>query len=283
MVDRFSASRFWQQAREYGATHIHFLGGILQILLKQPLGAARSRSRRAYRLGRRLPGRYLAPVPGAFRRRDPRMLRHDRGVEHHHLQRCRPCRLGRPTGAVVLGRAAGRRRGGSAARRARRDRGRARACPVRIFRGYFRNPRRPRRPCATARSIRAISARFDNAGNLIFHRPDDGQRALQGRERLGLGGRAGRRRASGGRGLRDDRRRRGGRRAGHQAVREAETKARRSTSRRLSAWIGERLAPYQNPRYIAVVDEFERTPSQRIMKHKLSKAPGNCWDRLDPK
>ena len=33
---QFSASRFWRQVRESGATHIHFLGGILQILLKQP-------------------------------------------------------------------------------------------------------------------------------------------------------------------------------------------------------------------------------------------------------
>src|SRR5439155_9998987 len=33
---RFSASQFWQQVRAEGATHIHFLGGILQILLKQP-------------------------------------------------------------------------------------------------------------------------------------------------------------------------------------------------------------------------------------------------------
>ena len=36
MVDRFSASRVWSQVREYNATHIHYLGGILQILLKQP-------------------------------------------------------------------------------------------------------------------------------------------------------------------------------------------------------------------------------------------------------
>ena len=36
MVERFSASRFWGQVRTYGATHIHYLGGILQILLKQP-------------------------------------------------------------------------------------------------------------------------------------------------------------------------------------------------------------------------------------------------------
>lgn len=36
MVPRFSASRFWGEVRESGATHIHFLGGILQMLLRQP-------------------------------------------------------------------------------------------------------------------------------------------------------------------------------------------------------------------------------------------------------
>jgi len=36
LVEHFSASRFWQQVRASSATHIHFLGGILQILLKQP-------------------------------------------------------------------------------------------------------------------------------------------------------------------------------------------------------------------------------------------------------
>ena len=39
MTARFSASQFWQQVRAEGATHIHFLGGILQILLKQPPAA----------------------------------------------------------------------------------------------------------------------------------------------------------------------------------------------------------------------------------------------------
>jgi crotonobetaine/carnitine-CoA ligase len=48
----------------------------------------------------------------------------------------------------------------------------------------------------------------------------------------------------------------------------------------ISTWLSTRLASYQNPRYIAVVDEFERTPSQRIMKHKLSKRLDDCWDRF---
>jgi crotonobetaine/carnitine-CoA ligase len=38
MVGRFSAARFWQDARDCGATHVHYLGGVLQMLLKQPPG-----------------------------------------------------------------------------------------------------------------------------------------------------------------------------------------------------------------------------------------------------
>ena len=49
-----------------------------------------------------------------------------------------------------------------------------------------------------------------------------------------------------------------------------------------SAWLSLRLAPYQLPPYIAVVEGFERTPSERIMKHELSGALDDCWDRLAP-
>jgi len=38
VVERFSASRFWSQARQLGATHMHHLGGIAQMLLRQPPG-----------------------------------------------------------------------------------------------------------------------------------------------------------------------------------------------------------------------------------------------------
>ena len=41
-----------------------------------------------------------------------------------------------------------------------------------------------------------------------------------------------------------------------------------------------RLAAYQNPRYIAMVDDFERTASQRIMKHKLTSHFAIAWDRM---
>ena len=52
------------------------------------------------------------------------------------------------------------------------------------------------------------------------------------------------------------------------------------TPQELSDWLAERLAPYQNPRYIVMVDDFERTASQRIMKHKLATLDAAAWDRM---
>ncbi|WP_454907861.1 AMP-binding protein [Variovorax gossypii] len=39
MLERFSASRFWDDARRHGATHIHYLGSVLPMLMKQPARA----------------------------------------------------------------------------------------------------------------------------------------------------------------------------------------------------------------------------------------------------
>jgi crotonobetaine/carnitine-CoA ligase len=36
LLERFSASAFWKEARRYRATQMHFLGGVLGLLLKQP-------------------------------------------------------------------------------------------------------------------------------------------------------------------------------------------------------------------------------------------------------
>ena len=52
------------------------------------------------------------------------------------------------------------------------------------------------------------------------------------------------------------------------------------TPQQLSGWLAERLAPYHNPRYIVMVEEFERTASQRIMKHRLAAHPAPAWDRM---
>jgi crotonobetaine/carnitine-CoA ligase len=50
------------------------------------------------------------------------------------------------------------------------------------------------------------------------------------------------------------------------------------TPEELSAWLAPRLARFQRPRYIALVEEFERTPSHRIIKHTLSKRTDDAWD-----
>ncbi len=47
----------------------------------------------------------------------------------------------------------------------------------------------------------------------------------------------------------------------------------------LSTWLQARLAEYQTPRYLTVVESFERTPSQRIMKHRLPRDLAGAWDR----
>jgi crotonobetaine/carnitine-CoA ligase len=52
------------------------------------------------------------------------------------------------------------------------------------------------------------------------------------------------------------------------------------TAPELARWLGERLAPYQTPRYIAFVESFPRTPSERIAKQALPRGCDGCWDRL---
>lgn len=36
LVERFSVSRFWDEVGAYGATHVHYFGGVLSLLLKEP-------------------------------------------------------------------------------------------------------------------------------------------------------------------------------------------------------------------------------------------------------
>ncbi|GAB3628780.1 AMP-dependent synthetase [Pandoraea terrae] len=48
----------------------------------------------------------------------------------------------------------------------------------------------------------------------------------------------------------------------------------------LSAWAAEKLASYQCPRYYLRADRFETTPSERIKKHLLARDAGAAWDRI---
>ena len=46
----------------------------------------------------------------------------------------------------------------------------------------------------------------------------------------------------------------------------------------LHGWLTEQLGRYRAPRYIAFVDSFPKTPSERIRKGLLPQTTDDCWD-----
>lgn len=280
MVERFSASRFWQQVREEGATHIHYLGGILQILLKQPPGELD----RSHGVRIAWGGGCPPDIWPQFQSRFCVEIRECYGMtEASSITTCNDSgavgAVGRPMPwfTVDLLDGEGRHvpqgeRGEIVVRSSK---------PGAIFPGYLDNPE------ATARALRDGALHtgdvgsLDAAGNLIFHgRMTDSVRcrgenvsawevehvaaeheAVEDCAMIGVAAEI-----------------------GEQEI-KLFVKPRPGSGidpEALSRWLAERLAPYQNPRYIAVVDEFERTASQRIMKHRLPTSRDDCFDRMAP-
>jgi crotonobetaine/carnitine-CoA ligase len=277
MVAQFSASRFWSQVHSYGATHIHFLGGILQILLKQPpLDVDRTHGARIA-WGGGCPREIWLP----FEQRFGMPIR-----ECYGMTECSSITTYNDSGTVgSVGRPAPwfevELLGPSGAPVPTGKRGEIvvrTSLPDAITRGYLSNPD------ATAQALRGDRfhtgdlGSFDAQGNMYFHgRMTDNVRvrgenvsAMEVEEVV----------------------------AKHPAIEDCamigvaaeigEQEIKLFVKRRLGAsltpqelsgWLAERLAPYQNPRYIVVVEEFERTASQRIMKHKLASLTANVWDR----
>jgi crotonobetaine/carnitine-CoA ligase len=278
-ADRFSASRFWHDVTAQGATHIHYLGGILHILLKQPPAALDRRHGVRIAWGGGCPREIWRPFEERF------------GVairECYGMTECSSVTAWNDSGTVgSVGRpvpwfdvaligpagepvAAGER--GEIVVRT--------SLPGALTRGYFRNPD------ATATALRdgcfhtGDLASLDRDGNMYFHgRMTDNVRV--GGENVSsfeveqvaakhpdvedcamIGVKA---------------------EIGEQDI-KLFVKPRAGASldpEGLSGWLAERLAPYQNPRYIALVANFERTASERIMKHRLSARTDDAWDRLE--
>lgn len=274
-VPRFSASRFWHDAAASGATHIHYLGGILQMLMAQPPGPHERAHRVRIAWGAGCPADAWRAIEARF----GLSLRECYGMtEASSITTWNadgtPGVIGRPVPwfSVTLSDAEGRaaQRGEIVVRT---------HLPGALFPGYFRNPE------ATAAALRDGALHtgdlgmWDDAGNLVY---------------------AGR--------LADSVRCRGENvsawevehvAAAHPAVAacamigvpaeigEQDIKLfvqRRPgatlTAPELARWLAARLAPYQTPRYIAFVESFPRTPSERIAKHALPPGREECWDRL---
>lgn len=279
MIDHFSASRFWGQVRSCGASHIHFLGGILQILLKQPPSALDQAHGARIAWGGGCPREIWRPFEERF------------GVqirECYGMTECSSITTYNADGAVgAVGRPVPwfdvELLGPYGARVPTGQRGEIvvrTSLPGAITRGYFSNPD------ATACALRGDRfhtgdvGSFDTQGNMYFHgRMTDNVRvrgenvsameveqvvakhpAIEDCAMIGIAADIGE----------------------HEIKLFVKRRPGASlTPQQLSGWLAERLAPYQNPRYIVMVEEFERTASQRIMKHKLASLTANAWDRRE--
>lgn len=278
MVGRFSASRFWQQVRAEGATHIHFLGGILQILLKQPPGPLDRAHGARIAWGGGCPVDVWRPFEARFGlqiRECYGMTEASSFTSFNDLDVVGS--VGRPVpwlSVALLDEA-----GAPVPPGARGEIVVTARDPGALTPGYFRNPEATARALRGGRLFTGDCGSFDAEGNLFFHgRLTESVRvrgenvsawevehvaarhpAVEDCAMIGIAAEV-----------------------GEQEIKlfvQPRAGARLELGE-LSAWLGTRLAPYQNPRYLAIVQEFERTPSLRIMKHRLSKARDDCWDRL---
>ncbi|MFT3688492.1 AMP-binding protein [Paenirhodobacter sp.] len=278
VTDRFSARRFWAEVAEAGCTHIHHLGGIIQILLKQPPSPAD----RAHNVRIAWGG---GCVPQAWRPFEERFgveLRECYGMtEASSLTTCNldgvVGSVGKPLPwfAVRIEDETGRTLGPG------EGRGEiviTSPLPGAIFAGYYAAPE------ATAKALRPDGfhtgdvGSWDENGMLFFHgRAGDSIRCrgenvsayeveavvnrhpdVEESAMVGVPAEIGEY------DIQLFVRLRAGATADPQAIAD---------------WLDDKLAPYQRPRFIALVTEFPKTPSQRIQKHRLPPAPEGRWQR----
>lgn len=278
MVERFSASRFWDQVRESGATHIHYLGGILQILLKQP----ETQDDRTHKVRIAWGGGCPRDIWTAFQERFGVEIRECYGMtEASSLTTCNDegvvGAVGRPMpwfsvdvvdeeglpvpsgemGEIVV----------------------STSLPGAIFKGYLDNPEATAKALRDGRLHTGDRGAIDTRGVLWFHgRMTDSVRCkgenVSAFEVENIAARHPCVEDCALIGVAAD--------VGEQDIKLfVKPKAGQELDyRAFSDWLGERLAGYQLPRYLEVVEEFERTPSQRIMKHRLNPDVSASWDRL---
>jgi crotonobetaine/carnitine-CoA ligase len=276
-VARFSASRFWEQVRAFGATQLHYLGGVLDILLQMPgqappeprtlrvaWGAGANRDiweEAESRLGVKLRECYgmtecasfatvnLNGCPGSMGRALPWIelqLLDDKGRE---------VACGEPGEIVLSSKVEGA-----------------------LFGGYLNNPEATRGALRQGRLYTGDHARRDEQGNLYYlGRRTDSMRVrgenVSAWEIERVFARHPQVRACAAIGVAAE--------VGEQEVLlNVQFEQAPVAWEELHAWAAQRLASFQLPRYYRAVDGFETTASERIRKHLLSRDASDAWDRL---
>ncbi len=277
LAERFSASRFWSEVRARGATHIHFFGGVLGLLLKEPPGP-----------GDRDHGARIAWGGGCpisiwtkFQDRFGVRIRECYGMTEassfttvNTEEKIGSVGKPLPYFEVRIVDDGGQRLGpGQKGEIWVRE-----TVPGVIMTGYFGNAE------ATASALRDGWLRTGDLGYV----DDEGFHYFSGRKK-------------------DSLRRRGENISAwevervlneHPAVAESavigvdnefadqDIKAflRLKPGERLDAldlveWCEPRMAPFQIPRFVAFIEEFPKTPTERIRKEMLPRATDGCFDR----
>jgi len=276
MLERFSASRFWDDVRRHRATHIHYLGSVLPMLLKQP----ERPDDREHRVRIAWGGGCPADVWHAFAERFGVSMREGYGLSELITFVTAnidgpPGSIGKPLSYYEIslladdGSPAGPGDKGEIAIRALE--------PGLGFLGYFRNPQADAAARRGDLFLTGDLAHRDASGNLFY---------------------AGRKK--------DMLRRRGINIAAwdvesviaqHDAVAEVAlvgvpselgedelklfVRVREGASLTpadLIRWCSGKLAYFQVPRYIEFIDAFPKTPTQRIQKKELSRSVAGIWD-----
>jgi len=279
LVPRFSASRLWDEARRGGATHVHFVGGVLPLLLKQPPsphdrdhgvrvawgGGCPAEIWRAFehRFGIRIREGYGMTETSSFSTINTEEYSGSigRAVAYFDVEVVddagQPAACGEPGEIRVRGRELGV-----------------------LVAAYHRNPE------ATAATLRGGWLYTGDIG----HTDVEGRFFFHGRKK-------------------DSLRRRGENISAwevehvidkHPLVEQCaligvknemgdedlklfvKSRSPELTAPDLLAWCAPRMAAFQIPRFVAFVDEFRVTPTQRIQKQFLSRSLEDCWDSEKP-
>lgn len=276
-AERFSASRFWSEVKNYGATHIHHMGGILQILLKQPPsdldrnhgvriawgGACRKEIWQEFeqRFGVHINECYgmtecssftTANIDGVVGSVGPALpwfkirLIDEQGQDVQVGQRGEIVAYALQDGCVTTGYF----RNEEATRKALQDNA--------FYTGDVGSQDADGRYYFHGRTVDSLRYRGENVSaweieHIVNSHDDVEESAVIGVEAE----------------------------IGEQDI-KLFVQPRKGASvdpASLSDWLSTRLASFQRPRYIAFVEEFPKTPSQRIMKHTLPKSFHDSWDR----